>query len=57
MLLAFHFQHELSWVNFINVLQATFMREDPKSTKKTNNLTVFWGFWDLLAKKLLLELC
>jgi len=29
------------WVNFINVLQAAFTHADSKSTKKTDNLTVF----------------
>jgi hypothetical protein len=29
-------------VNFINISRAAFTRIDPKSTKKTNNLTVFF---------------
>jgi len=32
-----------SSVNFINVLQATFTHADPKSPKKTYNLTVFFA--------------
>ncbi len=34
-------------VNFINVLWAALTRADPKSTKKTDNLTVFLCIWDL----------
>ncbi len=34
-------------VIFINVLQAAFTSTDPKSAKKTDNLTVFLGFRDL----------
>jgi len=30
-------------VNFINVLRAAFLKSDPKSAKKTENMTVFWG--------------
>jgi len=30
-------------VNFTNNLQAAFTRADPKSTKKTDNLTVFFA--------------
>ncbi len=33
------------WVNFINVLRAVQARADPKSIKKTHNLTVFFGIW------------
>jgi len=38
-------------VNFINVLQAAFMSEGPKSAKKKS----FWRFWDLRTQKLLVE--
>ncbi len=30
-------------VNFTNILCKAFMRPDPKSAKKTNNLTVFFA--------------
>jgi len=30
-------------INFINVLQAAFMRANPKSAEKTDNLTVFFA--------------
>ena len=30
-------------VNFINVFQAAFVSADPKSTKKTDNLSVFFA--------------
>ncbi len=30
-------------VNFINIIQAAFARADPKSAKKTDNLTVFFA--------------
>jgi len=30
-------------VNFNNILQAAFTRTDPKSAKKTDNLTVFFA--------------
>ncbi len=33
----------LSGVNFINVLQAAFTCADPKGTKKTDNLTLFFA--------------
>ncbi len=42
-------------VNFINILRAAFALTDPDSTKKTDNLTVFLCFRDLLEKKLLVE--
>jgi len=50
--IAFHFQKgwfviqekdEISLVNFINILRAAFTRADPKSTKKTDDLTVFFA--------------
>jgi len=41
-------------VNFINALQAAFSRADPKSVKKTHNLTVFLRIWDLGESKLLI---
>ncbi len=31
-----------SGFNFINIVQAAFMRADPESIKKTNSLTVFF---------------
>jgi len=34
--------HERTGVNFINILQSTFANSDPESTKKTDNLTVFF---------------
>ncbi len=42
-------------VDFTNILRAAFPRVDPKSAKKTYNLTVFLCFWDLCAQKLLVE--
>jgi len=33
---------QLPCVNFVNVLQAAFAHKDPKSTIKTDNLTVFF---------------
>jgi len=33
-------------------LHATFMQEDPKSTKRQSSLSVFLHFWDLRAQKL-----
>jgi len=30
-------------MNFTNILSAAFMRVDPKSAKKTDNLTVFFA--------------
>ena len=38
-----------SGVIFTNVLQAAFIRADPKSAIKLLNLTDFWRFWDLRA--------
>ncbi len=32
-----------TWVKFINILRAAFTRAGPKSTKKTDNLTVFFA--------------
>ncbi len=34
-------------VNFINVTRAAFAHTDPKSVKKTDNMTVFLHFQDL----------
>jgi len=42
-------------VDFINVLWAAFMHADPKSAKKTDNLTLFLLFQELCVKKLLKE--
>jgi len=37
-------------VNFINILRAAFARKNPKSEKKSDNLTVFFA---LLGRKLM----
>ncbi len=39
----------LTGVDFINALLAAFAFEDPKSAKKSDNLTVFLRFQDLRA--------
>jgi len=31
------------WIDFIKVLRAAFMHTDPKSTKKTDGLTIFFA--------------
>jgi len=36
-------------VDFTNILRAAFMPADPKSTKDTNNVTVYLRLWDLCA--------
>jgi hypothetical protein len=38
-------------VSFINVLQAAFTLEDPKSAKKTDNLAVFFALLGSARKK------
>jgi len=38
-------------VNFINILRAAFVRADPKSVKKTDNLTVFFAFLEYSCVK------
>jgi len=46
-------------VNFINFLRAAFVHADPKSTKKTNNLTFFfallWSAWVNAAHRMLMK--
>ncbi len=44
-----------SGVNFINVLRAAFTCLDPKSTKNSDDLTVFLRFWNLRMQKLLVK--
>ncbi len=39
-------------VDFTNNLEAAFARADPKRAKKTDNLNVFFRFWDLCTLKL-----
>ncbi len=39
-------------VNFTNVSKAAFAHTDPKSTKKTDNFTVFFCIWNLCVQKL-----
>jgi len=38
-------------VNFINILRATFVRADPKSAKKTDNLTAFFAVLGYVSVK------
>ncbi len=38
-------------VNFVNVLQAAFERTNPKSVKKTDNLTVFFALFGSASVK------
>jgi len=40
-----------SKVDFTNVLHAAFTCSDSKSTKDSDDLTVFLRFWDLHAQK------
>ncbi len=42
-------------VNFVNVLQAAFKSADPKIANNTQVVCLFLCFWDLSAKKLLVE--
>jgi len=39
-------------VNFTKVIQVAFTKEDPKSTKNIDHLTIFLRFWDLWVSKL-----
>ncbi len=38
-------------VNFINVLRVAFTSADPKSAKKTDDLTAYFAFWGYLFVK------
>ncbi len=40
-------KHEKQISIKVNILQAAFARADSKSTKKTDNLTIFFALWDL----------
>ncbi len=44
-----------SYVNFINILRAAFRHEDPKSTKKTDGLNVFFALIGICACKTFTE--
>ncbi len=46
-----------SGVNFINVLWAAITRADPKSAKKTENLTIFFCTFGICTRKKLLVEC
>jgi len=46
-----HTQFRHNGVNFINVLRAAFAHSDPKSTKKTDNMTAFFCTFGIFARK------
>jgi len=55
MLIKFLLFLEEAGVNFIDILQAAFMRADHKSAKICQVISVFLRFWDLHVQKLLLK--
>jgi len=48
-------QQMMSRVNFINIQQAAYAHADPKSVKKTDNLTVFFALSGSMRAKVLVE--